>query len=81
MGFTTTLRTIATFRTKIEYYVEYSCLRLCPESRQAYPTTPSQWRYINTARNPVDLATRCVLLEKLVGLEWVLNFYEIHLTN
>lgn len=21
-------------------------------------TTPSQWKYINTARNPVDLATR-----------------------
>ena len=36
-------------------------------------TAPSQWRYIDTARNPADLATRCVTPEKLVESPWILG--------
>ena len=36
-------------------------------------TAPSQWRYIDTARNPADLATRCVTPEKLAESPWILG--------
>ena len=36
-------------------------------------TTPSQWRYIDTARNPADLATRCVTPEKVEESPWILG--------
>ena len=36
-------------------------------------TAPSQWRYIDTARNPADLATRCVTPEKVVESPWILG--------
>ena len=36
-------------------------------------TAPSQWRYIDTARNPADLATSRVTPEKLVELPWTLR--------
>ena len=36
-------------------------------------TAPSQWRYIDTARNPADLTTRCVTPEKLVESPWILG--------
>ena len=34
-------------------------------------TAPNQWRYIGTARNPADLATRCVTKEKQVESPWI----------
>ena len=36
-------------------------------------TAPNQWRYIDTARNPADLATRCVTSGKLVESPWILG--------
>ena len=36
-------------------------------------TAPSPWRYIDTARNPADLATRCVAPEKPVESPWILG--------
>ena len=36
-------------------------------------TAPSPWRYIYTARNPADRATRCVTPEKLVESPWILG--------
>ena len=36
-------------------------------------TAPNQWRYIDTARNPPDLATRCVTSGKLVESPWILG--------
>ena len=36
-------------------------------------TAPNQWRYIDTARNPADLATRCVTPEKVVESPWILG--------
>ena len=35
-------------------------------------TAPSQGRYINTARNPADLATRCVT-PQLIESRWILG--------
>lgn len=34
-------------------------------------TEPSQWRYIDTASNPADLATRCISPSKLVESWWI----------
>lgn len=31
---------------------------------------PSQWRYIDTASNPADLATRCLSPDKLLESWW-----------
>ena len=36
-------------------------------------TASSPWRYIYTARNPSDRATRCVTPEKLVESPWILG--------
>ena len=33
-------------------------------------TEPSQWRYIDTASNPADLATRCLSPDKLLESRW-----------
>ena len=33
-------------------------------------TEPSQWRYIDTANNPADLATRCMPADKLMDSRW-----------
>ena len=36
-------------------------------------TAPSQWRYMDTARNPADLATRCFTPEKMIESPWILG--------
>ena len=33
-------------------------------------TEPSQWRYVDTANNPADLATRCLSPDKLLESRW-----------
>lgn len=35
---------------------------------------PNQWRYIDTAINPADLATRCVAAAKLTESRWIKEF-------
>ena len=36
-------------------------------------TNSHQWRYIDTANNPADLATRCMSPDKLMELHWLLG--------
>ena len=38
-----------------------------------YATDPHQWRYIDTANNPADLATRCMSPDKLMESRWLLG--------
>ena len=35
---------------------------------------PNQWRYIDTAINPADLATRCVAAAELTESWWIKEF-------
>lgn len=43
-------------------------------------TDPRQWRYIDTANNPADLATRCMSPDKLMESRWLSgpDFYGTH---